>query len=131
MHVYLTARHIELTPAIRAYVDSRIVAPVRDHNRLHVTRVEVQLYPEGEKGNYVGCHVLVSVKGHKDISVREIDHSLFEAIDVAKDRVVRQLTELRDRILTRSRHPRKYSFARLARALGWSRQPEQPEFGEG
>ena len=122
MHVYLAARHIELTPAIREYVDSRIVNPVQEHNRLNVTRLEVQLYPEGEKGTYFGCHVLMSIKGHKDISVREIDHTLYEAIDVAKDRVLRQLTEARDRLLTRTRHPRKYSLGRLARALGWLRQ---------
>ena len=116
MHVCLAARHVELSDELRAYVEDHLVAPLREHTRLTINRVEVQLFEEGTKG---GCHVLVSVKGHHDINVRELqDGGLYAAIDVAKDRVVRQLTEIRDKILTQSRHPKKFSFGRLGRALG-------------
>ena len=63
--------------------------------------------------------MLVEVKGHKDINVREMQDNIRAAVDVAKDRVIRNLTEIRDKMLTQRRHPKKYSFGRLRRALGW------------
>ena len=117
MHVYLAARHVELTDELRAYVEDHLVAPLREHSSLTINRVEVQLFEEGTHG---GCHVLVAVKGHHDLNVRELQAGgIYAAVDVAKDRVVRQLTEVRDKILTQARHPKKFSFARLGRALGW------------
>ncbi len=119
MHVYLAARHVELSDELRAYVEAHLIEPLSHHTSLPINRVEVQLFEEGTKG---GCHVLVEIKGHRDINVRELQAGgTYAAVDVAKDRVVRQLTEVRDRILTTHRHPKKFSFARLGRALGWLR----------
>jgi len=122
LHVYVAARHVEQTEAIKQYVEAHLIEPIRGHTGINITRVEVQLFPDGDKANQFGCHVLVSVKGDKDINVREIDSTLYAAIDVAKDRVLRQLTEVRDRMLTLRRHPKKYSFDKLARVLGWQRK---------
>jgi putative sigma-54 modulation protein len=119
LHVYLAARHVELTDALRAYVEQHLVEPIRTHTRLMINRVEIQLFAEGDKGNHYGCHVLVELKSDRGINIREIQDDLYAAVDVARDRVVRQLTEFRDRMLTASRHPKKYSFERLGRALGW------------
>jgi ribosomal subunit interface protein len=106
MHVYLTARHLELSDEIRDYVEARLCRPVREHNGLKVTRLEIQLFPDGEKGTHLGCHVRVTVKGPHELNVRERGQTLLQAIDLAKDRVVRQLSELRDRLLTGHRHRR-------------------------
>ena len=116
MHVYLAARHVTLTDELRAYTESHLLEPIRSHTGLTINRVEVQLFSEGPNG---GCHVLVEIKGHKDINVRELQDNIQAAIDVAKDRVVRHLTDVRDKILTQRRHPKKFSFGRLRRALGW------------
>lgn len=120
MHIYLAARHLELTPAIRDYAEEHLLTPIREHTGLHLTRIEVQLFPEGDKGNHFGCHVRVEVKGDRTINVRELAQTVYAAIDLAKDRVLHSLTDLRDRLLTVRRRPKKYSFARLARALGWT-----------
>ena len=109
MHVYLAARHVALSDELRAYVEEHLLEPIRNHNGLNIIRTEVQLYPEGAHG---ACHVLVEIKGHKDINIRELQDTLFAAIDVAKDRVLHALTDLRDKRLTQRRHP-------LGRALGW------------
>jgi ribosome-associated translation inhibitor RaiA len=118
LHVYLAARHVALSDELRAYVEEHLVEPIRNHNGLTIIRTEVQLYTEGTRG---ACHVLVEIKGHQDINIRELQDTLFAAIDVAKDRVVHALTEVRDKILTQRRHPKKFSFARIGRALGWLR----------
>ena len=118
MHVYLAARHVALGDELRAYVEAHLLAPITQHTSLTINRVEVQLFEEGPKS---GCHVLVEVKGHHDVNVRELQDGIHAAVDVARDRVVRQLTEIRDKMLTVRRHPKKFSFARLGRALGWLR----------
>ena len=122
MHVYLTARHMDLDDATRDYVESHLIEPVRSHNALNLVRMEVQLFKDAERGHHFGCHVLVEAKGHRDINIREIDPDLTTCIDLAQARTIRQLTELRNRFLTVRRRPKKYSFARLARALGFSRE---------
>src|SRR5262249_39269823 len=94
---------------------------IRGHTALNVTRVEVQLFA-ADKVNHFGCHVLVEVKGDRGINVREVQEDLYAAIDLAKDRVLRQITETRDKMLTMRRHPKKYSFGKLGRALGWFRR---------
>ncbi|HEY2743731.1 MAG TPA: HPF/RaiA family ribosome-associated protein [Polyangia bacterium] len=116
MHVYLAARHVALSDEIHAYVEAHLLKPIREHNGLEVIRTEVQLFAEGPHG---GCHVLVEVKGHHDVNVRELQDNLRAAVDVARDRVIRQLGELRDKVVLRRRHPRRFSLARLGRALGW------------
>ena len=116
MHVYLAARHITLTDELRNYTEAHLISALRNHSGLTINRVEVQLFSEGPSG---GCHVLVEIKGHKDINVRELQDNIQAAVDVAKDRVVRNLTEIRDKILTQRRHPKKLSFDRLRRALGF------------
>ncbi len=115
MHVYVAARHVEQTEAIKQYVEAHLIEPIRRHTpRIKITRVEVQLFTDGDKSNRFGCHVLIAVKGNHDLNVRELDSTLYAAIDVAKDRVMHRLTELRDRMLTMRHHPKGY-------ALGWSR----------
>jgi ribosomal subunit interface protein len=118
LHVYLTARHLELTDELRAYVEKRIVEPLRTLTRLPIPRVEIQLYTETDRGPQAGCHLLVELKGHHDINVREVASDLHAAIDLAADRARTLVVEHRDKLLTLSRHPKKYSIAKLARALG-------------
>jgi ribosome-associated translation inhibitor RaiA len=117
LHVYLAARHVALSDELRAYVEQHLLEPIRNHNGLNIIRTEIQLYPEGAQG---ACHVLVEIKGHQAINIRERQDTILAAIDIAKDRVLHALTEVRDRLLTTRRHPKKFSFERLGRALGWT-----------
>jgi len=116
LHVYLAARHVTITDELRAYVEAHLLEPIRKHTSLIINRVEVQLFAEGPNG---GCHVLVEIKGHKDINIRELQDNIQAAVDIAKDRVVFSLTEIRDKMLTQRRHPKKFGVGRLQRALGW------------
>lgn len=105
MHVYLTARHIGLTDAIRAHVETQLVDAVRSHTSLKVNRMQVQLDQQGDRGNNFLCHVELELPGHHNINIREAADDLYAAIDVAKDRLLRALVDYRDRILTEKRHP--------------------------
>jgi ribosome-associated translation inhibitor RaiA len=106
VHLYLTARHMSLSDVLRDYVERHLVEPIRTHNSLEIVRMEVQLFREGHKGPLVGCHVLVEVEGKHELNVREVDGTLFEAIDLAQARVIRALTDLHHELVTGRRHPR-------------------------
>src|SRR4051812_21625078 len=77
LHVYLAARHVALSDELRAYVEEHLLEPIRNHNGLNIIRTEVQLYQEGAQGV---CHVLVEIKGHQDINVRERQDTIFAAV---------------------------------------------------
>ena len=117
MHLYLTARHFELTDAIRRYVEERIVRAVQAHSEPHdLNRIEVQL-DVGQRDARYGCHVLVQLPGHRDLNVTETNKDLYAAIDRAEKRLLSSLVDARQRVLTTHRHPRKFDAQATARAL--------------
>ncbi|MFO7181188.1 MAG: ribosome-associated translation inhibitor RaiA [Pseudomonadota bacterium] len=123
MYLYVTARQFELTEGLRNYVEQRLVRSARNHANPHdLQRMEVQLYKVGEGEPRFGCHVLLHMPGQKDINIREEALDLYEAIDGADKRLVRTLVDRRERRLTNARHPKKFSWDRLGRALGWVRR---------
>jgi ribosomal subunit interface protein len=118
MHLYLTARHFDLTDAIRQHVEEHLLRPIAAHvDRHELNRMEVQLWV-GQRDARYGCHVMVQLPGHgHDLNVSEEGKDLYAAIDLAEKRVLRRLLDLRQRRLTEKRHPKKYSWDRVARVL--------------
>ena len=117
--LYLTARHLYLSEALRAHVTRHLSDAVQGHTSSNITRMEVQLYKLGGREVQFGCHVLLELSPRHEINVREEDKDLYEAIDLAQKRLLHALTDFHERRLTLGRRTRKYSFERLARALGW------------
>jgi ribosomal subunit interface protein len=113
MLLYVTARQIDLTDAIRAYVEERLVRGAERHGARSGTRMEVQLYDAGHRGVRFGCHVLVHMPENHELNVREESGDLYAAIDLAEKRLVREIVELRERRLTEARHPKKYYAAKV------------------
>ena len=121
MQLYLTARHLELTDALRSHVERHLIRAAEGHGTVKLMRMEVQLYRISSHVPRYGCHVLLVLSHRHEINLREEDRDLYEAIDLAQKRTNRALTEYRDHQLTDGRHPRKYSWERLRRALGWAK----------
>jgi ribosomal subunit interface protein len=113
MHVYITARHFDLTESIRQYVLARIVQPVERHARAQdLNRIEVQLTSSGQGDAAFGCHVWLQLTGHRDINITEQNHDLRAAIDLAERRLMPALAALRESQLVKKRHPRSSAGAR-------------------
>jgi ribosomal subunit interface protein len=107
MHLYLTARHFELTDAIREHVQQHLVRAVEQHATAHdLNRIEVQL-DLGQRDARYSCHVLVQLPNQRDLNVSEEGKDLYAAIDSAQKRVVRALVESRQRDQTARRHPKE------------------------
>jgi putative sigma-54 modulation protein len=115
MLLYLTGRHLELTDPLRRYVEEHLVRAVERHGgRLDVVSMEVQLYEPAHREVRTGCHVLLNLPDKRSINIREESHDMYEAIDLAEKRLVRDLTDFRERIVTEARHPKKYHAAEVA-----------------
>ncbi|MBS0554754.1 MAG: ribosome-associated translation inhibitor RaiA [Proteobacteria bacterium] len=85
MNLNITGRHIEVTPAIRDYVSSKLDRVVRHFD--NVTSVSVILSIEKLKQK---AEVTVHVRG-KDIFVESEDNDLYAAIDAMADKLDRQV----------------------------------------
>lgn len=103
MHLYLTARHFDLTDSIRDHVQQHLVDALKRHvDESSVTRLEVQL-TLGQRDARFGCHVLVQLKGHRELNVTEEGGDLYAAIDAVQKRLTRSLTEIRQQQVSEGR----------------------------
>ena len=105
MHIYVTARHFDLTPSIRNYVEKRLVDAAHAHAAAHdLLRMEVQLTQLDARDTRFRCHILLQLPGHHDINITEDTLDLYEAVDRAEKRLIRKLTDERQRQITAARH---------------------------
>ncbi len=85
MNLNITGRHVEVTPAIRDYVSSKLDRVIRHFD--NVTSVAVILSVEKLKQK---AEVTVHVRG-KDIFVESDDADLYAAVDSMADKLDRQM----------------------------------------
>jgi ribosomal subunit interface protein len=105
MHLYITARHFDLTPSIREHLEQRLVHAVQTHATSHdLLRMEVQLTQTDASNVRFRCHILLQLPEHHEINITEETLDLHEAIDRAEKRLIRKLTEDRHRLVTEKRH---------------------------
>lgn len=117
MHVYITARHFDLTDAIREHVLTHLVETVERHARpSELSRIEVQL-TTGQRDALYGCHVMVQLTGQREVNITEHNHDLYAAVDLVQKRLLSSLAAARETQLTKKRHPRKFSWQKLTRLL--------------
>lgn len=117
MHIYITARHFDLTETIREHVLTHLVHAIERHASAHdLSRIEVQL-SAGQRDTQYSCHVLLQLTGNRDINVTEHHHDLYAAIDLTQKRLLTALAAIRESRLTKQRHPRKYSWRKIAQVL--------------
>jgi len=126
MLLYLTARRIQLTEALHDHVERHLRDAIEGRTNLRTTRMEVQLYRISGRDLRYGCHVLLELSRRQSVNIREEDRDLYAAIDVAQKRLVRAVTEVRDRQVTEGRHTRRYGFNRLVASREGRGRPSPP-----
>ena len=92
MNLNITGHHVEVTPAIRDYVTSKLDRVIRHFD--HVTSVHVILSVEKLKQK---AEVTLHVKG-KDIHADSVDTDLYAAIDALADKLDRQVVKHKEKI---------------------------------
>ena len=92
MNLNITGRHVEVTPAIREYVTSKLDRVIRHFD--NVTSVTVILSVEKLKQK---AEVTLHVRG-KDIFVESEDADLYAAIDAMTDKLDRQVQKYKQKL---------------------------------
>ncbi|HET9955933.1 MAG TPA: ribosome-associated translation inhibitor RaiA [Polyangiaceae bacterium] len=112
MHLYITARHFDLTPSIREYVEKRLVNAIEGHATAHdLVRMEVQLTELDGHAVRFRCHILLQLPNNHDINITEETLDLYEAVDRAEKRLIRKLTDERQRYISAQRHGKQQEVA--------------------
>jgi putative sigma-54 modulation protein len=91
MNLNITGHHIEVTPALRDYVSSKVEKVIRHFD--HVTSVHVILSVEKLVQK---AEITLHVKG-KDIYADSSDADLYAAIDLLADKLDRQVQKYKSR----------------------------------
>lgn len=109
MQIALKTKDMELTDAIRQYVDERMLAVAKlvdEYDPDAMAEVEVgKSTQHHNKGPYMRAEMMLTFLGNVFRSEEERE-DLYEAIDVAKDDLRRQVVEHKDRQKDDQRAPR-------------------------
>jgi putative sigma-54 modulation protein len=98
MNLHLTGHHVEITPAIRDYVTSKLGRINRHFEQL----IDVNVIMTVEKlDQKIEANVHLS---GKDIHVQSSDEDMYAAIDLLIDKLDRQVLRHKERF--QARHPR-------------------------
>ncbi|MDD3482284.1 ribosome-associated translation inhibitor RaiA [Azovibrio restrictus] len=92
MNLQISGHHIEVTPALREYVENKLEPVISHFDR--VTGVNVILSVEKLKQK---AEVTVHVPG-KDIFVESAEDDLYAAIDVLFDKLDRQVQKFKQKV---------------------------------
>jgi putative sigma-54 modulation protein len=107
MNLTISGHHLELTPAIREYVQNKLERIKRHFD--HVIDIAVILtvdkLPEKEKRQK--AEITLRLRG-KDIHVESIAHDLYAAIDTLIDKLDRQVLKYKTRIQDHQREAIKH-----------------------
>ena len=106
MHVTISAKHMDLTAPIRAYIERKMARLPHFFDRLQEVRVVIERVPNGYH-----VEVLSDVERHRDFVANSNHRNLYACIDLVADRAVRQLHEWKDRIRGAKKHLRGFRRA--------------------
>ena len=97
MQINVTGHHVEVTPALGAYVTEKMQRISRHFD--HVISIDVILKVENHQQKAEGT---VYTPGKKAMFAQEVDSDMYAAIDGLSDKLDKQVRRFKDRV--RSRH---------------------------
>lgn len=92
MNIEVTARHMDLTPAIRAYATDKVARALDGVSRLNHVHVIVSVEKHRQQ-----AEVTLQVMHHA-IEAKDEQADLYAAIDGMTDKLARQVEKLRDKV---------------------------------
>ena len=106
MQISVSGRHIDLTPELHSYAETKAGKLTRFYDRIQI--VEVILNGEGN-----GFEAEMVVKGeHKNVFVaKERGEDMYAAVDMVMDKIERQITRHKEKFRNRKHRGSKGSKA--------------------
>lgn len=99
MNLQISGHHVEVTPALREYVTSKLERILRHFDQVVEIQVVLSVDNSKEKDlrQKVSCNI--GVKG-RDIFVETADADLYAAIDILVDKLDRQVAKYKGKNMT-------------------------------
>jgi putative sigma-54 modulation protein len=97
MNLTISGHHLEVTPALREYVLTKLDRVTRHFDQVVDITVLLSVEKLKEKERRQKAEVTVHVKG-KDIFVEQSHEDLYAAIDMLMDKLDRQVCRHKDRV---------------------------------
>ena len=101
MNLHLTGHHVEITPAIREYVVSKLVRINRHFDHVIDVNVILSIDKLAQK-----AEVNVHVRG-RDIFAETVDENMYAAIDTLADKLDRQILKHKGKAQSHQHSPVK------------------------
>lgn len=101
MLIQVTAKHMELTPAIQQYAEQKAGKLPKYYDGVQAITVLV----ERPHTDHVEVEIRADVEKHSDLIGHAKGQDVYECIDLAVDKVHRQLTELKERLKINKHKP--------------------------
>ncbi len=97
MNLTISGRHLEVTPALRAYVLTKLDRVTRHFDQVVDITVLLSVEKMKEKERRQKAEITLRVKG-KDIFVEQAHEDLYAAIDQLMDKLDRQVGRYKDKV---------------------------------
>ncbi|MEO6031962.1 MAG: ribosome-associated translation inhibitor RaiA [Burkholderiaceae bacterium] len=97
MNLTISGRHLEVTPALRAYVLTKLDRVTRHFDQVVDINVLLSVEKMKEKERRQKAEITLRVKG-KDIFVEQSHEDLYAAIDQLMDKLDRQVCRYKDKV---------------------------------
>jgi ribosomal subunit interface protein len=135
MRVIVKARHMDLTPSLKAHAEQKLGKALMRIVDKPSVRVEIELNDVGNvrDGTDKECRVSVVMPRGKTINIVEVDDDMYKAIDLAHDRLLEQVKRERDKRSSPSTRRKAATKARQAtarQALTTESEPWEQEVAE-
>lgn len=100
MRIEIKGKHLDLTPAITQYAEQKCQKLTRYYDGVQEITVTLE---QATKHDEFSVEVIADVEKHDDFVVHVTAKDVYEGIDVATDKMARQLTDFKER-LKNSKH---------------------------
>jgi putative sigma-54 modulation protein len=112
MNLTITGHHLEVTPALREYVQAKLGRVTRHFDQVVDIHVRLSVENLREKERRQKAAVTVHLKG-RDISIEQAHEDLYAAIDELADKLDRQVVRHKDRLQDHHHVATKHAGAEL------------------
>lgn len=106
MNLFITGQHVEISPALRSYVEDKLERVIRHFDQIVDIAVVLGVESPAEKDKRQRAEVNLRVKGN----VIHLDHyaeDLYMAIDGLVDKLDRQIIKYKDKVQSHQNAPLK------------------------
>lgn len=109
MKVIVKARHMNLTPALKAHAEEKLGASLSKIFDRPAAKIEIELTELGSQDpeKSMECRVTVFMPKARTITISEFSDEMYKAIDLAHDRLLQTVKRERDKRRSNSSRARK------------------------